>query len=239
MSDTPEITTKAQARERGLKTYFTGTACGRGHLAPRAVSSGDCTVCRDARVRDWNEANRQRRYEIRQKWRVENKDKERASQRAWAERNKEWVKAYAAKRYREHYKPRHRELMAKWKADHPIDQIVHSQNGRARRMGASGDGITVADYHAMMIDQCGVCAYCGEHRNRMAIDHVVPLTAGGVHDLSNTVLACSRCNTRKGEYDLPAFLGLLTRKRPGSWTASIVDVEHLLAADWRRASRQK
>ena len=40
-----EITTRAYAREKGLKSYFTGQACKNGHLTYRYTQSGSCAAC--------------------------------------------------------------------------------------------------------------------------------------------------------------------------------------------------
>lgn len=41
------------------------------------------------------------------------------------------------------------------------------------------------------------CAYCdADHWDQQ--DHVVPLSRGGKHDISNVVPACAACNYRKG-----------------------------------------
>jgi 5-methylcytosine-specific restriction endonuclease McrA len=49
------------------------------------------------------------------------------------------------------------------------------------------------------------CAYCGAD-NPTSVDHVVPVAAGGVTDLSNLVPACSRCNSSKRDRDLKEWL---------------------------------
>jgi hypothetical protein len=41
----PEIITRREARDRGLKRYFTGGACKRGHIADRWVSMRNCVDC--------------------------------------------------------------------------------------------------------------------------------------------------------------------------------------------------
>jgi len=40
-----EIITRQEARQRGLKTYFTGVACKNGHVSSRYVQSGTCSAC--------------------------------------------------------------------------------------------------------------------------------------------------------------------------------------------------
>jgi hypothetical protein len=44
----PDIITRKQARDRGLKRYFTGGACKRGHLVERLTSNGNCLECTKA-----------------------------------------------------------------------------------------------------------------------------------------------------------------------------------------------
>jgi 5-methylcytosine-specific restriction endonuclease McrA len=41
----------------------------------------------------------------------------------------------------------------------------------------------------------GICVYCGKPGN--SIDHVMPLSKGGKHEISNLVIACLPCNIRK------------------------------------------
>ncbi len=49
------------------------------------------------------------------------------------------------------------------------------------------------------------CVYCGIE-NPNTVDHVVPVSAGGVTDLSNLVPACGRCNSAKRDRDMREWL---------------------------------
>jgi hypothetical protein len=40
------IVTRAQAKEIGFTTFYTGEPCKAGHLSPRSVSNGMCTACK-------------------------------------------------------------------------------------------------------------------------------------------------------------------------------------------------
>ena len=42
------------------------------------------------------------------------------------------------------------------------------------------------------------CQYCGSTRH-LTIDHVIPKSKGGSEDWDNLVVACSSCNTKKGD----------------------------------------
>lgn len=41
----PEIITRKEALERGLKRYFTGKPCKHGHVSERKIGSGMCLSC--------------------------------------------------------------------------------------------------------------------------------------------------------------------------------------------------
>ena len=56
------------------------------------------------------------------------------------------------------------------------------------------------------------CQYCGATR-RLTIDHVIPKSKGGSDDWDNLVVACSRCNTKKGDTMLEQS-GLKLVKKP-------------------------
>jgi hypothetical protein len=47
--NTPKIT-RVKARKRGMKRYFTGRQCSKGHVAQRLVSNGGCVKCNRDRV---------------------------------------------------------------------------------------------------------------------------------------------------------------------------------------------
>jgi 5-methylcytosine-specific restriction protein A len=64
-------------------------------------------------------------------------------------------------------------------------------------------------YFWILARECGgKCAYCGldgslDHKilSNFVLDHLVPRVKGGSGDKSNLVLACSRCNGDKANYD--------------------------------------
>lgn len=59
------------------------------------------------------------------------------------------------------------------------------------------------------------CQYCGKHSRaeELTIDHLVPRSQGGATTWENCVLACTRCNLRKGNRS-PEEAGLALRARP-------------------------
>jgi hypothetical protein len=51
---TMQIITREAAKAKGLKRYYTGKPCLRGHASARLVSSHGCRVCENARQRGAN-----------------------------------------------------------------------------------------------------------------------------------------------------------------------------------------
>ena len=42
------------------------------------------------------------------------------------------------------------------------------------------------------------CQYCGHDESDLTIDHVIPKSRGGTTNWNNVVVACKRCNLKKG-----------------------------------------
>lgn len=71
------------------------------------------------------------------------------------------------------------------------------------------------------------CHYCGRevwinHKNRMLRatgDHLIPLSRGGINEISNVVVACYRCNKIKGPLTDSEFLALRNTEafKPYKW----------------------
>jgi 5-methylcytosine-specific restriction endonuclease McrA len=68
-------------------------------------------------------------------------------------------------------------------------------------------------------DSC-TCQYCGRQfpRSQLTIDHVIPQSRGGGETWENLVLACVKCNLKKGN-STPEEASMPLRRRPAkpSW----------------------
>jgi len=68
------------------------------------------------------------------------------------------------------------------------------------------------------------CQYCGTRpaRDELTIEHILPRSRGGTSTWENVVLACSRCNSRKGNH-LPHEVGmhLLRKPRRPHWLSCV------------------
>lgn len=56
------------------------------------------------------------------------------------------------------------------------------------------------------------CQYCGSHKH-LTLDHVIPVSRGGLHTWDNVVTACAPCNQRKSNRT-PLEAGMPLRNKP-------------------------
>lgn len=88
-----EHLTRSEAKARGLKRYFTGKPCPKGHVTERRVSTCACVECELAKQRAWDKANSEKKLESDRAWREANHDKYRERQRTWFEANRDRERA--------------------------------------------------------------------------------------------------------------------------------------------------
>ena|SRR6516225_6822231 len=85
----PDIIGRNEASALGLKRFFTGNPCKRGHVAERDVDSRECMECSRERGRKRRAADPEGYREYGRKWRAANPEKPREYQRRWWAANKD------------------------------------------------------------------------------------------------------------------------------------------------------
>lgn len=209
----PEVISRAEATARGLKRYFTGIPCKRGHVAERAVINASCFACasdiaKKSYQKDPNSriARRMRNYEgnkdaervkMREaylKRKADNPDTNRLAYQAHRERriaeSREWAKANPERRRAQHVKRK-----------------AAKKNAVPAWYGEFDDFV--------MREAAGLCAL----RERMTgyawqIDHMVPLQAReacGLHCAENIQVIPATVNNSK--------LNKMVLTEPGEWLA--------------------
>lgn len=89
------LITRAQAREQGLKFYFTGKACKYGHISDRYLSTGQCLACRQA---TYFYKTAKTKQQLDKEYYQRNRDTIKKQNAAWKKANKGKVNSYKAKR---------------------------------------------------------------------------------------------------------------------------------------------
>ncbi len=150
----------------------------------RMVHSAEITE----RARKWNAAHPDRRREIKHVNYV--------------------AHAKEASDYTRRYRARHPEIGRK-----AADKYRFSDRGRIaraaiqqnRRIRSNGARMNVDTVLELKSEYGGICPYCNECIIRGHVDHIVPVSRGGLNDRSNLVWACQRCNVQKKDKTLLEF----------------------------------
>ena len=172
-----------------------------------------CRLCCKAYNNQWSKDNKQRKAESTAKWYKENKERKRKYTADWyknnkerkSQTNKEWLEKNRERRkevqkeYRRRNKERISEYNKKYQQDKPEISREKTRRYRSRKRELFVEDIKEKE----LIDRDGtLCSYCRKElefgtKTAVHVDHVIPLSLGGIHDPNNLVLACRSCNTSK------------------------------------------
>lgn len=133
--------------------------------------------------------------------RVKNEDwyieQSRAYREATKEQKREYDKAYCAEN-----RERKNEMALRWARANPETRRAICFAYDARRRAATKNGATGPEVKDWSSRQQKICYWCGAKCTKdFHIDHYVPLSRGGPHEIDNLVIACPPCNLRKNAKD--------------------------------------
>jgi len=110
---------------------------------------------------------------------------------AYVKHKREWAREYA-----------------KWRRMTDLRyRIYDREKSKRRKAQARGQTPVAISVNALLtrFGQFGnCCAYCG-CAGDMEIEHVVPISRGGAHDISNIVPACAPCNSSKSAKEMEGW----------------------------------
>lgn len=78
----------------------------------------------------------------------------------------------------------------------------YDEHRRALRAGATIESV---DEAAIYLRDNYECQYCGS-REKLTLDHIIPLAKGGKHSEDNLCVACGSCNCSKATKDVILWL---------------------------------
>ena len=211
-----------EAKERGLKRYFTGEPCKYGHTDERKVIDRSCVTCNreksrrhSAATKKWREENRERDLANKKKHyednkevylersrtqRIEKPETVRDYKRRWRktekgkEQSRNWVKANPEK---------HAQSRDNWKRQHPGKVLAHTrkrQCAKLQRTPAWADFRAIAEIYeesARLTEETGILHH---------VDHDIPLQGefvSGLHCETNLVILTASDNLSKGNKHKP------------------------------------
>lgn len=161
----------------------------------------DCRECRKeyqrihkkrtvAQRSQYRKANRERLAESKKQWRRNNPDKECVSKVQYRAENKARIAA---------------QNRAYAQANPDVGR-VKAQRRRARLNACAINDFTKAQWRDLLRECENKCFYCGIQSSDLHIEHMIPISRGGNHTLSNIVPACLICNSRKGTKTAEEFM---------------------------------
>lgn len=159
-------------------------------VLPKGKDGPYCEICQDYRTR----AKRRQ-----QKHRPEVKARKYARLRERLANDPEWAAKERARK-RKVQQAAYNDKGKRGERERIRARIKSTKRKRAEGQG----GFAPDDWLARVSEYGGRCAYCGcmttkgGKVRRLTMDHVVPLSRGGKHVISNVVPCCIRCNLAKG-----------------------------------------
>jgi len=218
--------TRAEAKAAGLKRFFQGVQCSRGHVAERRINDGTCVRCHAEKSLARYYADPAKHSEVSRRWKATNRDKINSAQTIWRRENKEKLReqrkrlrkinperqrAVSARDYERNAEKRRAATIA-WCRANPEKASALRGNRRARMKQAEGK-YTGEDIARIGNAQRWRCHWCAKPvRQKYHVDHIKPLSKGGSNWPSNLAVTCGPCNLRKHDADPASFarrLGLL------------------------------
>jgi len=101
--------------------------------------------------------------------------------------------------------------LRRWLIVNP-DKAKAQAGQRRQRMMAQADGSVTNDSVDRLLAERSQCPYCccSITSETAHLDHILALSLGGAHSISNLVACCSSCNNRKRARPLAEWLALLS-----------------------------
>jgi 5-methylcytosine-specific restriction endonuclease McrA len=159
---------------------------------------------RDSGLRAIEEARRERQRQSIREWKARNLEKVKEQGRRYYAKNKEKILAAGRRAYWEIRGDSERWASVLQRKRKNAPKYEQSRYTKRRLQYIAGD-VTCKQLRSLFESSGGKCAYCGSDVNARfrrhdprGFDHVTPLSAGGLHTISNMVVCCRNCNTRKG-----------------------------------------
>lgn len=140
-----------------------------------------CKPCSVIRVREWRKAN----PDYDSEWRANNRKRVLDSSKKWYANNRE----------------RADERTRRWRAENPERAREIAAQAESKRRAAKAS-VSHEPYsrETIFVRYGGTCVYCPAAAE--ALDHVVPISAGGPDVEHNLLPACTSCNSSKGAKSL-------------------------------------
>ena len=186
-----------QARAQGLKRYYTGKPCKNGHVAVRFVQGSQCVICKALWASKSQKRNKTAKNARQKRYREKHRDELRQSGRdRYASFSPERKAKYI--RERNDYHLDNPDVAKRCYRKNPHLSYIHTVAYRARLNKVSveltqGEAAMIKAIYAQMKRLNVEAGFAKYH-----VDHVIPVSKGGIHHPSNLQILTATENLKKG-----------------------------------------
>lgn len=156
-----------------------------------------CKVCKKIYDTKYIEKNKDKKYASNLKYNELHRSEKREYDRLRREKYRDIINA----KKREYYNSEAgREKHKIWQNENQAKLAASKKNTKhKRREIIKTSTLSGLDLNIWIDQQDKICSYCNSIcYNSFHVDHIVPLSKGGKHELSNLTISCPSCNTSKG-----------------------------------------
>jgi len=97
----------------------------------------------------------------------------------------------------------------------PEKVSVYDAAKRIQLMAKASDGTITSATYEKLVMEFKRCPYCGKpiDISTLHLDHMEPLSLGGLHGVSNVIACCAECNLKKASQPIEDWIGSLPAAR--------------------------
>jgi hypothetical protein len=188
-----QIISRPEAKEQGLKRYFTGKACKHGHITERWTVGGDCVGCRLVTTKNIDQPPTVSRKEYNKKWRIDNPEKA----KKFYNNNKEYYKQCNVN-WVNNNKEKYCQYQKDYKVLNPDKTFLYGRLRRSKLTKTKTNWIGENQLIKQLYQK-------RDELNKLwgtnlQVDHIIPLTSdtvSGLHCWSNLQLLEGSINSSK------------------------------------------
>lgn len=160
---------------------------------------------------EWTKNNIEKVREGKKKYRQENFEKISRQKKEWRQKNIDRCREQSKLN---HLKRKEKGIKSDWAKNNPdkVKEIKRNYKHRRREIEKTS-GLSTKDFKSWVDSQEKVCKYCSTCcKDNYHIDHMNPLSRGGLHSLDNLAIACPTCNLTKSNKPLDVWLQEISQK---------------------------
>jgi hypothetical protein len=196
-----DLITKQQAIEKGIKHYFTGLPCKRGHIAKRNTANSQCRDCAGIKHQQWVDENKEKVQAYNKQWFEKNHDTSKNRNKDWYSKDENLaLKKEKMRVYYEAKKSTIKEKVKTHRQNNPHIERANSAKKRATKLHRTPCWLTRND--ALQIKTLYELASKKTIETGIAwhVDHIIPLRGkkvSGLHVPQNLRVIPASENLRK------------------------------------------